>query len=529
LTGAEALVRALEEAGVEVVFGLPGVHNLAIWKALGSSPIRLVTVRHEETAAYAADGYARATGRLGVAIVTTGPGAANTLAAVGEAWASHSPVLVVATDIPTTIRREGVHRGALHECADQTGMFRPVTRHQERATSAHDFRGAIGAALFEATLPPTRPVYLELPTDLLNAEVHQGSRGWGAFGETARTEELPSRLAESERPLIWAGGGARDAAAEVTRLAERLGAPVLTTHSARGVVPPDRALPAPHVREVGELWDQADLVLVLGSDLDGVNTQNWTQPQPPTLISVNLDATEATKNYTPDVVVEADVESVLRQVDVEQREPWVDLDAVRAAIRERLTEEHPAEVAFLDAFAEAVPSDAVVVCDMCIPGYWLTAFYTPAKPRQLLTPFGWGTLGFGFPASIGATVAEQGPVVSVCGDGGILFGVGELATVVEEELPLTLVIVDDGGYGMLRYDQRRAGETPHGVDLRGPDFVALAKSFRIEAEVVGGLAERFAERLAEHVATDEPTVLVARAALEPPETTSPRWPRREAG
>ena len=128
LTGAGLAVAALQRAGVEVAFGLPGVHNLALWRAIGESPIRLVGVRHEQAAVYAADGYARASGRLGVALVTTGPGAANTLGATGEAWASRSPVLVVATDIPTTLRMRGVHRGVLHECTDQPGMFAPVTK-----------------------------------------------------------------------------------------------------------------------------------------------------------------------------------------------------------------------------------------------------------------------------------------------------------------------------------------------------------------------------------------------------------------
>jgi acetolactate synthase-1/2/3 large subunit len=529
VTGAQALVAALVQDGVEVVFGLPGVHNLAAWTALRDSKIRLVTVRHEQSAAYAADGYARVTGKVGVALVTTGPGAANTLAATGEAWASHSPILVIATDIPTTIRRAGVHRGALHECADQTAMFAPVTKAQYRADSS-----AIGSlarsAASSALDPPARPVYLEVPTDVLSAPAGDEE---AALSERTATPSVPAelreRIASCERPLVWAGGGARDAAAEVTRVADLLGAPVLTTHSARGVVPPERALPAPHVREVGELWDQADLVLVLGSDLDGVNTQNWTQPKPPALVAVNVDPADAAKNYEPDLIVEGDTAEVLGRLELERREPWADLDAVRAAVRERMTEEHPDEMAFLDAFARAVPGDAVVVCDMCIPGYWLTAFHTPAVPRRLLTPFGWGTLGFGFPAAMGASLAGAGPVVAVCGDGGVLFGVGELATVAQEQLPLTLVIVDDGGYGMLRFDQRRAGEAPYGVDLHTPDFVALARSFDIHADAVDGLGDDFAEQLALHVARPDPSVLVARAALTPPETTSPRWPRRAAG
>ncbi len=157
-SGAQVIVATLQAAGVDVCFGLPGVHNLPLWEALRRSPIRLVGVRHEQAAAYAADGYARVTGRLGVALTTTGPGAANTLGAVGEAWASRSPILVIATDIPTTLRRPGVHRGVLHETTDQAAMFAPVV--------GASFHGpdAIEPALAAAV---DRPVYLEIPTDRL--------------------------------------------------------------------------------------------------------------------------------------------------------------------------------------------------------------------------------------------------------------------------------------------------------------------------------------------------------------------------
>src|ERR671928_1774315 len=170
-SGAQAIVELLERAGVDVCFGLPGVHNLALWEALRESSIRLVGVRHEQAAAYAADGYARAGGRLGVALTTTGPGAANTLAAVGEAWASRSPVLVIATDIPSGLRRPGTYRGVLHETTDQAGMFAPVTKATHRALSPELVAPAAAAAIAEAVAEPARPVYLEIATDLLGAEV----------------------------------------------------------------------------------------------------------------------------------------------------------------------------------------------------------------------------------------------------------------------------------------------------------------------------------------------------------------------
>jgi acetolactate synthase-1/2/3 large subunit len=208
------------------------------------------------------------------------------------------------------------------------------------------------------------------------------------------------------------------------------------------------------------------------------------------------------------------------------REPWSDLPALRERAWSRLRAEHPAEIAFLDAFAAAVSDDAIVLADMCIPGYWIAGFLRFTAPRRLQYPMGWGTLGFAFPASIGAALADAGPVVSVSGDGGVLFACGELATVAQERLPLTTVIVDDGGYGMLRFDQRRSGAAvSYGIDLRTPDYAALAEAFGLRAEPVNGLGDAFSDALARHVADPEPTVLVAKAALQPPPTTSPRWYR----
>jgi thiamine pyrophosphate-dependent acetolactate synthase large subunit-like protein len=524
-TGAEVLVSGLEDAGVEVVFGLPGVHNLAAWEALRASPIRLVGVRHEQAAVYAADGYARATGRLGVALVTTGPGAANTLGATGEAWASRSPVLVIATDIPRALRRPGIVRGVLHECADQAGMFAPVTKAQ---MSGPDPLAAIATAL----AAPTRPVYLEIPTDVLSDDVEPatpGTLGPPAYDSSGNPRGL---LFEARRPLVWAGGGALAAGAgrEIGELARTLGAPILTTYSARGLVaghPLEVGLP-PHLPEVGALWDEADLVVAIGSDLDGMMTQNWRMPGPPHLIAVNVDPEDAAKSYAPDAVLAEDARVGARrlaELAPAARGPWADLAAIRAAVRERLERQFPQELRFLDAFAAATPEETVVLCDMCIPGYWLGGFHRVPAPRKLAYPLGWGTLGCAFPQSLGAALAGAGPVVSVSGDGGFLFACGELATVAQERLPLTALIVDDGGYGMLRYDQRRAGAEPYGVDLTTPDFVALAQSFGVKAEAVEGLDDAFSDALARHLRDPEPSVLVARAALQPPPTTSPRWYR----
>jgi thiamine pyrophosphate-dependent acetolactate synthase large subunit-like protein len=523
-TGAEVIVEQLENAGVEMCFGLPGVHNLPLWEALRESGIRLVGVRHEQAAAYAADGYARASGKLGVALTTTGPGAANTLGAVGEAWASRTPILVIATDIPTTLRRPGVYRGVLHETPGQADMFRPVVVASRTVTSrdeialdaANAIDGAVGG-----------PSYLEVPTDLLAADCEVGTLLSASLEQTQVVSGKAHELIDAaERPLIWAGGGARDRADEVRALAERLAAPVLTTYGGRGVLPSghpcDVGMP-PHVEPAGRLWDEADLVIAFGSDLDGMNTQNWLQPQPPHVVAVNIDPEDAAKNYDVDAVV-----SVLDLDRIRQRDgdPGARLRNVRA---EACRDLDPRALRFLDAISYALPDDANVVCDMCIPGYWIAGFHGFHHPRKLQYPVGWGTLGFAFPAALGAALAGTGPTVSISGDGGFLFACGELATMAQERLPFTAVIVDDGGYGMLRYDQQLAGDAPFGVDLATPDFAQLAESFGLPAETVEGLDDAFGEALARHVHDPGPSVLVARAeALVPPPTTSPNWYRKRA-
>jgi acetolactate synthase-1/2/3 large subunit len=541
VTGAANVVEALEQLGVTLVFGLPGVHNLSIWKALAASDIRLVGVRHEQTAVYAADGYARATGKLGVALVTTGPGAANTLGATGEAMASGSPVLVIATDIPTGIRRPGVYRGTLHETRDQAAMFAPVTKSTRVVSSADEIEAAVLGCGSTALAAPTGTVYLGLPTDLLSAPAEPRP----ALAVTPRPEAVTATdldhaaelLAGAERPLVWAGGGAlrADAGQLVGELALKIAAPVVTTYMGRGLLYAGHPcfVPGPvHDPIVGAMWDAADVVLAIGTDFDGMMTQNWLMPAPPTLIAINVDEEDANKNYRADLTLVGDARAVLAELvpRVSER-PGIEelktrMQAVAVKIEDAIEADEPQAAAFLDITHRALPMDTVVVADMCIPGYWLAGYRRVFIPRKFAYPMGWGTLGFGFPASIGSALADAGPTVCFTGDGGFLFACGELATVVEAQVPLTIVLVDDGGYGMLRFDQQRGGDEPFGVDLVRPDFAALARSFGVPVCTVDGFGPEFEEALGRAVARRAPEMIVVNAALKPPRTTSPRWYRR---
>jgi thiamine pyrophosphate-dependent acetolactate synthase large subunit-like protein len=258
-------------------------------------------------------------------------------------------------------------------------------------------------------------------------------------------------------------------------------------------------------------------------------------PQPPHLICVNVDPLDAAKNYLPDLLVEGDARLACEALaDRLPERPGLDalarrLDEVRLDVRRWVENDQPEAAEFLDAVAAALPDDAVVLCDMCIPGYWLGGFHRVPAPRKLIYPLGWGTLGCAFPQALGAALAGSGPAVSFSGDGGFLYACGELATVRQERIPLTAVVVDDGGYGMLRFDQDRRGDPHEGVDLDTPDFEALAASFGVRAETVDGLGRDFGQALERQVALDEPSMLVAKAALQPPPNVSPRWYRRQPG
>jgi acetolactate synthase-1/2/3 large subunit len=542
-TVADALVQALELLDVRLAFGLPGVHNLALWSALGQSPIRLIGVRHEQTTAYAADGLARVTGGLGVALTTTGPGAANAVAATGEAWASGSPVLVIATDIPAALRRPGEYRGVLHESIDQAAMFAPVVK---AAIPLSDPAGACEAVVRAGELAleaPAAPVYVEIPTDLMSAATAEQppDRQAPAYPEPIdeQVSSAAALLAGAQRPLIWAGRGALGStgggAQWIDSLARRLGAPVIETFGARGVIPPSHPCwvgLTPHLPEVGELWDSADVVVAIGTNFSGTITQNWAMPAPPHLITINILA--ESRGYAPEIALVGEATAVTRRL-CEQLGPEQDctsversLQALHRRVDERLHREDSQALAIIDDLAAAVPADVPVAVDMCIAGYWVGATRTFSQPARLAYPIGWGTLGFAFPASIGMAMALDQPTLCVCGDGGFLYACGELSTLAEQRPPLTVLVVDDGGYGMLRYDQEHSGRQTTGVDFPTADFVALAQAFEIPAQRVSGVGAPLQHALAEALDAGEPRVLVLEAVLRPPESTSPRWYRKHA-
>ncbi|MEV0049900.1 thiamine pyrophosphate-binding protein [Saccharopolyspora shandongensis] len=522
----------VKASGTPVLFGLPGVHNLAFWSDLDQDTPTILGVRHEQTTVYAADGFARATGRAGFALTTTGPGAANAVAAFGEAAASGSPVVVIASEISTKLARPGTVRGVLHESRDQAGMFEPLAKAVYRPRTPAEASSALQQAVATAMDWPRGPVYLDVPTDVLwmpgipcaPVEARRCPPADGAI------RALADLVTASSNVVLWCGGGVvqSDAKEEVRELAKLLHAPIVTTFAARGLTAPGDpchvGLP-PHDPEVAKVIGQADLLLAIGTDFDGMMTRNWQMPMPARLGVINCDVEDLSKNYPPDVAVLGDArESVLALLALlPPRRARPAHDDVSGAWR-RLEQEPDSRAAleFVRTVDAVVDDRTVVVCDMAVAGYWYGGYGTVARPRALQYPVGWGTLGYALPASIGPSATGQQTLV-ICGDGGIMFGLGELATIAQERLPVTVLVVDDGGYGMLAYDQEVAGHQQEGVDLCGPDWTLLGNAFGIPVAEFDETGPDLAKALRAALETGGPQLVVLRADLTPPRTTSPRW------
>jgi acetolactate synthase-1/2/3 large subunit len=373
----------LASVGVETVFGLPGVHNLAFWRELGPGRPRILGVRHEQAAAYAADGLARATGGLGVALTTTGPGAANAVAAFGEASASGSPVLLLASDVPVTMRSAaGGVRGLLHESADQGALFAPLAKRVWQPLTPEEAVAAVAEAAACALSAPRGPVYVGIPADALSAAAPTAPVVEVSPPLEPGDEQLEyaARLVDrAVRPVIWVGGGAVAARAgsAVAGLAQRIAAPVVETYAARGLLAgsPWQLGAPPHEPDVAELIGRGDLLIAVGSDLDAMTTRAWAMPRPPRLLAVNCDSAAAVRGYGREQVDLVLVSDAARGAGalvprVVPNAPWCDAAAVTQAVRTRLraAPDSAEAMALVTAVEDAWPADGDVVVDMAVAG-----------------------------------------------------------------------------------------------------------------------------------------------------------------
>ena len=544
-TVAAVILDLLANEGVKKAFGIPGVHNLGFWNALSKDRPEIVSVRHEQSCVYAADGLARATGKLSVAITTTGPGAANTLGAFGEAAISGSHLLLISSEAPIKNRSADGARGILHEMDDQSALFTPLAKRikignedlvlAKSCKSAEDAVATVVDFLKFLSVAPAGVGYIGVPSDVLNQEFHQPipdlSDKAVAYLAQEKNREIDFNLAKDllagvNKIGIWAGGGATNVSGEMAALADHLSAPIFTSFAGRGVGAVSKNyLNIPiHETEAEQLLAECEALLIFGSQLDGMNTKNWSIKFPKKILLVDANPKIALRNVSADLVLQtSDISSVITALkSLPARSNWADVSEIATQARKRIaaSDKGKAGMALVTAIEKSWPSENYIVCDMAISGYWTGVYLQAKRARQISYPVGWGTLGFGLPASLGPSSAGVATLV-ICGDGGIAFGLGELATVAQEQLPLTILLHDDGGYGMLRFDQQVMKHPERGVNLFNPDWQVLAKSFGIEF-IQTNLAE-LSEVLAKRSVNSTPGIVLIQDPIYPPKSTSPRW------
>ena len=536
MTGGDVVYRTLVDAGVEHVFGVVSVHNLPIYDAIDrGGKITAVAVRHEQAAVHAADGYARATGKLGVALTSTGPGAANAVAGLYEAGFASSPVLMITGQIDTSYLGKG--RGFLHEAEQQAAMLRAVSRRVETVRLGQRIGPALALVIDDLLTGRPQPGCVEIPIDLQAAALAEDALAAAPASRSAALEPAPAAIARAaellsraKRPLLIAGGGvlrsggaerSGGAAAELRALVERLPAPVLLSTNGRGALADDHPLclgALLYHPETQALQEEADVVLAVGTRLQvGPEARNYVALGGK-LIHIDADAGVIGRVQQPAVALVADAAAGLAALSAAladtgsasaARAEWAArAAAARRAVQARLRATiGPDHAAIMDLIRARAPRNALLVRDSTVPAYlWANQLLPVLAPRTSLHPTG-GAIGPGLPLAIGAATATGRRTVLIAGDGGFMLHAGELATAVQYRLPITICLFNDRGYGILRRVQaaRYAGRT-FAVDLETPDFPALARSMGAAAHAVGSV-EQFAAAFDVALAEPGPVLL----------------------
>jgi acetolactate synthase-1/2/3 large subunit len=493
MTGGQALVASLLANGIDTLFALPGVQLDGAFDALYDvqDRIRVIHTRHEQGAAYMADGYARATGRVGACMVVPGPGLLNAAAALSTAYACNSPVLCVTGQIQSDLIEYG--RGLLHEIPNQLGMIRSVTKQAERATTPEAIPGLVDRAFGGIWQGRVRPVEIEIPPDTLfaTADVEllgPTQRPERFAGDPELLERAAELLAAAKRPLIWSGGGVlgSDAWEALRRLARLLHAPVVMTANGKGALS-DRDPLAHNLLGGMELLRDADVVLAVGTRFVDPATAKWGLGSGRMVIQLDIDPEEIGRNYPAAVGIEADARAglaaladLLERSDMTATSRDAELAEMKRGIAERVAAVGP-QADYALAIRAALPDEGIVVSEMTQVGYWANLAFPVYEPRTYVTPGYQGTLGFGFPTALGVKVAHPGrPVVSINGDGGFGFCLNELATMARHDIAAIVVVFTDDAYGNVRrIQQEQFGGRTIASDLVNPDFLKLADAFGI--------------------------------------------------
>lgn len=514
MNGGQAVVEALDAWGVDLVFGIPGIHTLHLYDALYQHPrIRHVTVRHEQGGAFMADGYARISGKPGVMLTTTGPAAVNALTPLGEAHADSSPVLLIASG--QTEETVGGDLGILHEMRDQFTTLKSVCGQGRRVRSVDEIPEAIAEAFTLMQRRRPRPYALEVPLDIFSAEAEVSGPNTAletpGAPDQKGLEAAAALIRTSARPLLLAGGGAQDAAIEVTRLAEKLQAPVALTASGLGVLPADHPLYLGAAESLGEWVEKSDLLIAVGTRFGERIIRSW-ETAPGRLIHLDLDPSVIGRCYPADVGLTGDarigIQVLLSLFSGEEFSFGWSLEEVAAEREKQQKGEEGIIPEILRTLRSALGRDAIVTNDMTMVCYQARRLFPVYVPRSFFTPNYYGTLGFSLPAAIGAKLARpERQVVALCGDGGFMFTAQELSTARQQRLGLPIVLFNDDSFTAIRRSQDRDFEGRHiAVDVENPNFALFAQSFGIrEARATSCVA--LSEALEEALAADLPTLI----------------------
>ena len=514
----EASIKLLEAYGVDTVFGIPGVHTLEFCRGLNQSSIQHVQARNEQGAGFMADGYARASGKPGVALLISGPGVTNAATAMGQSYADSIPMLVLSADAASHTLGKGL--GALHEVTSLTDMTAPLTSFSATAMTAEEVPALFARAFSVFSSQRPRPVHIAIPIDVLEMPA---SGNWEAVELPQRpappaknVERACELLRAATQPMICVGGGATLAGEAITEIAERLGAAVISSIAGKGIVPGVHPLSlggGVARAEVQEYLQQADVVLAVGTELSEVDSFEKTLKINGKIIRIDIDTNKMNDLYPAKVALLGGAKSSCEAIATElgkvsaRLETAAEVAAIKQQLRTRLNASEVRHRKALDLLRETLPGETIVMADVCQLVYTGAFAFDVSAPRLWNYPGGYCTLGSALPDAIGAKLARpDAPVVAFAGDGGFMFTLQELVTGGELGLALPIILWNNDGLKQIQDDMKLRDIELVGVTGINPDFLALARACHCHA-TRADTAEALSAAIDSAFAADRPTLI----------------------
>lgn len=529
MTGAQAVVAALMRHGITAGFGIPSIHNIAVYEALRQTPaFHHWVVRHEQAAGYAADGFYRRSGQIAAIFASTGPGNLFTLVPLLESLQTNIPVLLIGTNIASSLLSKT--GGALHEIPEQLEIIRPLTRFARRVARPDELSATIADAVNVLRGPLPGPAFVEIPHDFFLASVPADFSDAASQAAkpnlavpAAEIENAQRQISARHKPVILVGAGAARGRESVLKFAELLQCPVFTTTTGKGIFAGDHPLSLGCISRLGPVQDvllESDLLISFGARLTEFDTGRFGLQLPALHIQVVEDDHYA-GDRLPSTRVVGDLAAITQSLAPGSvRAPWCDIAAIKAAEAKRLEALQQDSYAALTLLRGFLDRKDVLVNDQSILNYWASAFFPVLEPGTFLYPSGSGTLGYGLPAAIGVACAvkqsgEPRKIVCIAGDGGFQYTQHELATLAQYQLPVKILLVNDESYGIIGFLQRTMFGQTHEVALKNPDFCRVAEAYGIRAERITSLAA-LQQRIPDWLNAPGPALLEWRTVLKAP-------------